>query len=147
MKQKGLIPENSIFAGHSLGAFFFSDFSLWFAHNIYIQVNTPPWLRLLKFWVLRLWVCCSSSVLSYGAFLILCFSPVEIVFLRGMTMQNAVVRDEMGRSPYAMIAVNPTRIHPSCTEKHLQLVIQVSLSLLFLSLSFSFFPNQNAHIL
>ncbi|KAB2841693.1 acyltransferase domain-containing protein, partial [bacterium] len=32
---------------------------------------------------------------------------VELVFLRGMTMQGAVARDAQGRSPYAMAAVNP----------------------------------------
>lgn len=34
-------------------------------------------------------------------------SVVELVFLRGMTMQGAVARDAQGRSPYAMAAVNP----------------------------------------
>lgn len=38
-------------------------------------------------------------------------SLVDIVFLRGMTMQNAVVRDAAGRSPYAMVAVNTGRVH------------------------------------
>jgi fatty acid synthase subunit alpha len=37
---------------------------------------------------------------------------VDIVFLRGITMQNAVVRDSAGRSEFAMIAVNPVRVHP-----------------------------------
>ena len=45
---------------------------------------------------------------------------VEIVFLRGMTMQNAVARDAEGRSPYAMIAVNPSRVDSTCRENHLQ---------------------------
>lgn len=40
-------------------------------------------------------------------------SLVDIVFLRGMTMQNAVVRDAAGRSPYAMVAVNTGRVHPT----------------------------------
>ena len=32
---------------------------------------------------------------------------IDIVFLRGITMQNAVVRDAEGRSAFAMVAVNP----------------------------------------
>ena len=40
-------------------------------------------------------------------------SLVDIVFLRGMTMQNAVIRDAAGRSPYAMVAVNTGRVHPT----------------------------------
>lgn len=35
---------------------------------------------------------------------------VETVFLRGMVMQNAVKRDSRGRSEFAMVAVNPSRI-------------------------------------
>ncbi|CCI41838.1 unnamed protein product [Albugo candida] len=35
---------------------------------------------------------------------------VEIVFLRGLIMQRAVKRDEMGRSEYGMVAANPSRI-------------------------------------
>jgi fatty acid synthase subunit alpha len=56
---------------------------------------------------------------------------VDIVFLRGITMQNAVVRDSAGRSDFAMIAVNPVRVHaklfrePQLTE----LVALVSKSL------------------
>ncbi|XP_049851436.1 uncharacterized protein LOC126326034 [Schistocerca gregaria] len=37
---------------------------------------------------------------------------VSVVFLRGVTMQTAVPRDECGRSSYAMVAVNPSRVHP-----------------------------------
>jgi fatty acid synthase subunit beta len=37
---------------------------------------------------------------------------VDVVFLRGMTMQNAVVRDKDGRSDFAMMAVNPSRVVP-----------------------------------
>jgi fatty acid synthase subunit beta len=33
------------------------------------------------------------------------------VFCRGMTMQGAVERDEQGRSGYAMVAVDPSRVH------------------------------------
>jgi fatty acid synthase subunit beta len=49
---------------------------------------------------------------------------VEIVFLRGITMQNAVQRDSLGRSQYAMVAVNPARVHPTrFREPQLQQVI------------------------
>ena len=51
-------------------------------------------------------------------------SLVDIVFLRGMTMQNAVVRDKKGRSNYGMVAVNPSRVHPTLfREAHLNKLI------------------------
>jgi len=37
---------------------------------------------------------------------------VETVFLRGMVMQNAVERDDAGRSRFAMVAANPSRVGP-----------------------------------
>lgn len=37
---------------------------------------------------------------------------IAIVFYRGLTMQNALERDEAGRSNYAMVAVDPSRISP-----------------------------------
>lgn len=53
---------------------------------------------------------------------------VDIVFLRGMTMQNAVIRDKMGRSPYAMVAVNPGRVHATkFSERELNKVIEAVL--------------------
>lgn len=51
-------------------------------------------------------------------------SLVEIVFYRGMTMQVAVPRDELGRSNYSMMAVNPSRVSPTFTQKALQFVVQ-----------------------
>eukprot|EP01119_Soliformovum_irregulare_P010017 TRINITY_DN2425_c0_g2_i3.p1 TRINITY_DN2425_c0_g2~~TRINITY_DN2425_c0_g2_i3.p1 ORF type:complete len:3502 (-),score=1233.34 TRINITY_DN2425_c0_g2_i3:1297-11802(-) len=74
MKEQGLIPEDCIFAGHSLGE--------------YAALASV------------------ASVISTEAL-------VDIVFLRGMTMQSAVIRDSQGRSPYAMVAVSPIRIHPT----------------------------------
>lgn len=74
MKSRGLIPDNCIFAGHSLGEY---------------------------------------AALASVASILTTESLVDIVFLRGMTMQNAVIRDEKGRSQYAMMAVNPGRVHSS----------------------------------
>lgn len=51
-------------------------------------------------------------------------SLVEIVFYRGMTMQVAVPRDELGRSNYSMMAVNPGRVSSSFTQRALQFVVQ-----------------------
>ena len=51
-------------------------------------------------------------------------SLVEIVFYRGMTMQVAVPRDELGRSNYSMMAVNPSRVSPTFTQAALQFVVQ-----------------------
>lgn len=44
---------------------------------------------------------------------------VSIVFFRGMTMQVAVERDASGRSPYSMLAVNPSRVSSNCDEASL----------------------------
>jgi fatty acid synthase subunit beta len=86
LRDKGMIPSDCIFAGHSLGE--------------YAALASV------------------ASVLSTE-------SLVDIVFLRGMTMQNAVVRDEAGRSPYAMVAVNTGRVHPThFREAQLNQVIQ-----------------------
>ncbi|CCH62967.1 hypothetical protein TBLA_0I03120 [Henningerozyma blattae CBS 6284] len=51
-------------------------------------------------------------------------SLVEVVFYRGMTMQVAVPRDEVGRSNYGMIAVNPGRVSPTFTQEALQFVVE-----------------------
>ena len=40
-------------------------------------------------------------------------SLVSVVFYRGLTMQVAVERDELGRSRYSMCAVNPSRVSRS----------------------------------
>lgn len=91
MKEKGLIPVDCIFAGHSLGEY---------------------------------------AALASVASVIKTESLVDIVFLRGMTMQNAVIRDEKGRSPYAMVAVNPERVHPTrFRESELNNVIKQILEL------------------
>ncbi|ODV81559.1 S-acyl fatty acid synthase thioesterase [Suhomyces tanzawaensis NRRL Y-17324] len=51
-------------------------------------------------------------------------SLVDIVFYRGMTMQVAVPRDELGRSNYGMVAVNPSRVNPTFSEPALKFVIE-----------------------
>eukprot|EP00741_Cyanophora_paradoxa_P005622 tig00000912_g5450.t1 len=45
---------------------------------------------------------------------------IETTFLRGITMQVAVVRDAQGRSPYAMAAANPSRVGKFCTDAVLE---------------------------
>ncbi|KAI9886837.1 MAG: beta subunit of fatty acid synthetase [Watsoniomyces obsoletus] len=51
-------------------------------------------------------------------------SLVSVVFYRGLTMQVAVERDELGRSRYSMCAVNPSRISKSFNEQTLQYVVE-----------------------
>lgn len=51
-------------------------------------------------------------------------SLVDVVFYRGMTMQVAVPRDELGRSNYGMCAVNPLRILPSFNDAALRFVVE-----------------------
>ncbi|KAH3679792.1 hypothetical protein WICPIJ_008526 [Wickerhamomyces pijperi] len=51
-------------------------------------------------------------------------SLVEIVFYRGMTMQVAVPRDDLGRSNYGMVAVNPGRVAPTFSQDALQFVVE-----------------------
>eukprot|EP00127_Corallochytrium_limacisporum_P004434 Clim_evm12s162 gene=Clim_evmTU12s162 len=48
---------------------------------------------------------------------------VATVFLRGMVMQNAVVRDAEGRSNYAMVAANPMRIHKGFSHEMLEYIV------------------------
>ncbi|VEU23428.1 DEKNAAC104691 [Brettanomyces naardenensis] len=50
-------------------------------------------------------------------------SLVDVVFYRGMTMQVAVPRDELGRSNYGMIAVNPSRVSSTFDDLALRFVI------------------------
>jgi fatty acid synthase subunit beta len=38
---------------------------------------------------------------------------VDLIFYRGLRMQNAVKRDEHGRTEYSMVAVNPSRVGKS----------------------------------
>ncbi|KAK5680524.1 beta subunit of fatty acid synthetase [Elasticomyces elasticus] len=51
-------------------------------------------------------------------------SLVSVVFYRGLTMQVAVERDELGRSNYSMAAVNPSRISKTFNEQALQYVCE-----------------------
>lgn len=50
---------------------------------------------------------------------------LSIVFYRGLTMQAAVDRDENGRSKFAMVAVNPSRVSRSFSQGQLQLLVKV----------------------
>lgn len=50
-------------------------------------------------------------------------SLVSVVFYRGLTMQVAVERDELGRSNYSMCAVNPGRISDTFNEEALRFVV------------------------
>lgn len=84
IKSKGLVPENIMFAGHSLGEY---------------------------------------SALSSLANVMPIESLVDVVFYRGMTMQVAVPRDELGRSNYGMCAVNPSRIDPTFNDAALRFVV------------------------
>ncbi|KAI0517884.1 fatty acid synthase beta subunit [Xylaria bambusicola] len=49
---------------------------------------------------------------------------VSVVFYRGLCMQVAVKRDEMGRSDYAMCAVNPSRVAWPCSEDRLREIVR-----------------------
>lgn len=50
---------------------------------------------------------------------------VELVFIRGITMQNAT-RDEEGRiSRFGMVAVNPVRVGPAFTADHLHALVNM----------------------
>lgn len=85
LKSKGLVPENCVFAGHSLGEY--------------------------------------SALASLGDVMPI-ESLVEVVFYRGMTMQVAVERDELGRSNYGMVACNPTRISKTFNDAALRFVVE-----------------------
>eukprot|EP00667_Euglena_gracilis_P000009 EG_transcript_9 len=50
-------------------------------------------------------------------------SLVDVTFYRGMTMQNAVPRDALGRSDYGMCAVNPQRVGPGFNQQALQYAV------------------------
>lgn len=47
----------------------------------------------------------------------------EVVFLRGLTMQNAVSRDALGRSRYGMVAASPDRVGSFYTESQLSALV------------------------
>ena len=74
MRDRGLVPDGSKFAGHSLGEY----------SALAAMANSMPLEQLLS-----------------------------IVFYRGLSMQAAVDRDQNGRSDYAMVAINPSRISKS----------------------------------
>ncbi|RLV90824.1 Fatty acid synthase subunit beta [Spathaspora sp. JA1] len=50
-------------------------------------------------------------------------SLVDVVFYRGMTMQVAVPRDELGRSNYGMCAINPSRVSATFNDAALRFVV------------------------
>lgn len=50
---------------------------------------------------------------------------LSIVFYRGLTMQAAVDRDEKGRSKFAMVAVNPSRVGKSFSQRQLQVLVKL----------------------
>ncbi|KAI7907575.1 fatty acid synthase [Cokeromyces recurvatus] len=50
-------------------------------------------------------------------------SLVDVVFYRGMAMQSAVKRDELGRSNYSMVAVNPARVSKTFDDAALRFVV------------------------
>eukprot|EP00741_Cyanophora_paradoxa_P008488 tig00001335_g8213.t1 len=49
---------------------------------------------------------------------------VETTYLRGATMQSAVARDAQGRSPYGMVACNPSRVGKHLTEAALEEAVE-----------------------
>lgn len=54
-------------------------------------------------------------------------SLADVVFFRGITMQRAVQRDAAGKSQYAMMAANPSRVGKSFSEEALrEIVDQIS---------------------
>eukprot|EP01114_Cavostelium_apophysatum_P006579 TRINITY_DN1795_c0_g1_i2.p1 TRINITY_DN1795_c0_g1~~TRINITY_DN1795_c0_g1_i2.p1 ORF type:complete len:3793 (+),score=1033.24 TRINITY_DN1795_c0_g1_i2:910-11379(+) len=48
---------------------------------------------------------------------------VELVFIRGITMQNCVQRNEKGLSPFGMVAVNTQRVSPLFTPLQLDRLV------------------------
>ncbi|KAH6996916.1 acyl transferase domain-containing protein [Ilyonectria destructans] len=50
-------------------------------------------------------------------------AALRTVFIRGALMQAAVQRDANGRSGFAMVAVDPTRISKESTERHILLAV------------------------
>jgi len=63
--------------------------------------------------------CCLSACLSS----IHVSALAEVVFLRGLTMQNAVARDSLNRSRYGMVAASPDRVGSFFTESQLQALV------------------------
>ena len=50
-------------------------------------------------------------------------SLADVVFFRGITMQRAVQRDAQGRSQYAMMAANPSRVGKTFSEEALREIV------------------------
>ena len=48
---------------------------------------------------------------------------LDLVFLRGLTMQRAVSRDASGRSDFGMVAASPMRVGPGFSEEDLHRVV------------------------
>ncbi|WBW74907.1 fatty acid synthase beta subunit Fas1 [Schizosaccharomyces osmophilus] len=63
------------------------------------------------------------SALSAMADVLSIEALVDLVFLRGLTMQNAVRRDDLGRSEYGMVAANPSRVSPTFTDAALRFIV------------------------
>ncbi|EEB08935.2 fatty acid synthase beta subunit Fas1 [Schizosaccharomyces japonicus yFS275] len=84
MRSRGLVQQNSVFAGHSLGEY--------------------------------------SALSSMGDVMTI-EDLVDLVFLRGLTMQNAVHRDAEGRSEYGMVAASPLRVSPTFNEAGLRFIV------------------------
>ncbi|RDL30477.1 uncharacterized protein BP5553_10355 [Venustampulla echinocandica] len=85
LQDRGLISDNSPYAGHSLG-----EYS---------------------------GLCAVANIMSIE-------SLTSVVFYRGLTMQVAVERDELGRSNFSMCAVDPSRLTKGFNEAALKLIIQ-----------------------
>jgi len=49
---------------------------------------------------------------------------VEVVFLRGMVMQNSVPRDAAGRSEFGMMVASPNRVAPGFTYEKLESIVE-----------------------
>jgi fatty acid synthase subunit alpha len=68
---------------------------------------------------------------SLGEYAVLCTAaesvPIErvvvVCFIRGLTMQRVVQRDSKGRSNFAMVAVDPSRVHVGFSEDYLHAIV------------------------
>ena len=85
LSSKGLVPEGSSFAGHSLGEY--------------------------------------AALCSMGGSSLNLSTVVELAFYRGISMAVTVPRDFQGRSEYAMVAVDPSRVGFGFDQDTLHLVI------------------------
>ena len=90
MKSKGLIPTDCIYAG-----------------TVCLCVCSSVCISLISLVFFQGHSLGEYAALDSVASVMSLENLVDIVFLRGITMQNAVIRDEKGRSPYAMVAINP----------------------------------------